>query len=44
MSIPNSIYQNNLNKSLSLDELADVAHFSPYYFHRIFVAVVDQHR
>ena len=32
----------NLNKTLPLSELADVAHFSPYYFHRIFVAVIGE--
>ena len=30
---------NNLDKSFSLKELAAVANFSPYHFHRIFVAV-----
>lgn len=32
----------NLDKSLSLNELADISHFSSYYFHRIFVAVVGE--
>jgi AraC family transcriptional regulator len=33
---------NNLNKSISLDELASVAFFSPFHFHRIFVAVTGE--
>jgi len=32
----------NLNKSLSLEELAAVAFFSPFHFHRIFVAVTGE--
>ena len=32
----------NLDKSYSLDELAKIAHFSPYYFHRIFTAVLGE--
>lgn len=32
----------NLDKSFSLDELATVAHFSSYHFHRIFVAIVGE--
>ena len=32
----------NLDRSLSLDELAEVSHFSSYYFHRIFVAQVGE--
>ena len=32
----------NLDKSFSLEELAAIAHFSPYHFHRIFVAVVGE--
>lgn len=28
--------QNHLNKAVSLDELAAVANFSPYHFHRVF--------
>jgi AraC family transcriptional regulator len=28
--------QNHLDDPLQLDELAEVAHFSPYHFHRIF--------
>lgn len=53
MSKSNEIYQrrinnvinyinDNLDKSLSLNDLADIAHFSSYYFHRIFVAVVGE--
>lgn len=34
--------QNNLNKSLSLNELAKVANFSPYHFHRIFSSMVGE--
>lgn len=30
--------QNHLDDALSLELLADVAHFSPYHFHRIFTA------
>ena len=33
---------NNLNKSLSLEQLASVAFFSPFHFHRIFVAVTGE--
>lgn len=33
---------NNLDKSISLDELASVAFFSPFHFHRIFVAVTGE--
>lgn len=32
----------NLDKSFSLDELAAIAHFSPYHFHRIFVALIGE--
>ena len=32
----------NLSKELSLKELADVAHFSPFHFHRIFSAMVGE--
>jgi AraC family transcriptional regulator len=32
----------NISKDLSLKELADVAHFSPYHFHRIFRAMVGE--
>lgn len=30
--------QNNLDRTLSLEELAETAHFSPFHFHRIFTA------
>ena len=33
---------NNLNRSISLEELADVAFFSRFHFHRIFVAVTGE--
>jgi AraC family transcriptional regulator len=33
---------NNLNESLSLHQLAEIACFSPYHFHRIFVAVTGE--
>ena len=33
---------NNLDRSIPLDELASVALFSPYHFHRIFVAVTGE--
>jgi len=33
---------NNLDRSISLDELASVACFSPFHFHRIFVAVTGE--
>ncbi|MDT0605620.1 AraC family transcriptional regulator [Croceitalea rosinachiae] len=33
---------NNLDQSLTLNQLAQVACFSPYHFHRIFVAVTDE--
>jgi len=53
MTLGNQIYQKrinavidyineNLNKSFSLKELASIAHFSPYHFHRIFVAVIGE--
>jgi len=32
----------NIGKDLSLKELADVAHFSPFHFHRIFSAMVGE--
>ncbi len=32
----------NIDKDLSLDELAEVAHFSPFHFHRIFSAMVGE--
>jgi AraC family transcriptional regulator len=34
--------QNHLERKLSLDELAGVAEFSPYHFHRIFRSVVGE--
>lgn len=34
--------QNHLHKKLALDELAAVAEFSPYHFHRIFSAIVGE--
>ena len=33
---------NNLEKSVSLEELASVAFFSPFHFHRIFMAVTGE--
>lgn len=53
MNQSNKIYQkrinqvidyinNNLDKSISLNELAEVACFSPFHFHRIFVAVTGE--
>ena len=33
---------NNLQKPITLDELANQAHFSPFHFHRIFVAVIGE--
>ena len=33
---------NNLDRSISLGELASVAFFSPFHFHRIFVAVTGE--
>ena len=33
---------NNLHKSISLEELASVAFFSPFHFHRVFVAVTGE--
>ncbi len=32
----------NLDKSFSLEELAGIAYFSPYHFHRIFLAVTGE--
>ena len=32
----------NISKDLSLKEIADVAHFSPFHFHRIFTAIVGE--
>jgi AraC family transcriptional regulator len=34
--------QRNLDAPLSLDELADVAHFSPFHFHRVFRGMVGE--
>ena len=34
--------QRNLDRPLSLEELAGVAHFSPYHFHRVFRAMVGE--
>ena len=34
--------QGHLDEALSLDELAQVAHFSPYHFHRIFRGMVGE--
>jgi AraC family transcriptional regulator len=34
--------QANLDKELTLAELADVARFSPYHFHRLFHAMVGE--
>jgi AraC family transcriptional regulator len=34
--------QNHLDDALALDELAAVAHFSPYHFHRIFRGMVGE--
>jgi AraC family transcriptional regulator len=53
MSNSNEIYRSRINKvidyvndnldrSISLDELASVAAFSPFHFHRIFVAVTGE--
>ena len=33
---------NNVHRPISLDELAAVAYFSPFHFHRIFVAVTGE--
>jgi len=33
---------NNLDKSISLEELAAVSYFSPFHFHRIFVALTGE--
>jgi len=32
----------NISKDLSLQEIANVAHFSPFHFHRIFTAIVGE--
>src|SRR5205085_6955962 len=34
--------QNHLDDALALDDLAAVAHFSPYHFHRIFRGMVGE--
>lgn len=34
--------ESNLNKDLSLTSIAEVANFSPFYFHRIFSAVIGE--
>lgn len=34
--------EQNLTEPLTLDELARIAHFSPFHFHRIFAAVVGE--
>jgi AraC family transcriptional regulator len=34
--------QNNLDETLALEELAALAHFSPYHFHRIFRGIVGE--
>jgi AraC family transcriptional regulator len=34
--------QNNLDRPLSLEELASIASFSPYHFHRIFRGIVGE--
>ena len=34
--------QQHLDDALSLDELAGVAHFSPYHFHRVFLGMVGE--
>lgn len=34
--------ESNINGSLSIEELADVAGFSKYHFHRIFKGIVDE--
>lgn len=34
--------QNHLDDSLSLEKLAEIAHFSPYHFHRIFTACAGE--
>ena len=36
------IIQRNLDEDLALEELARVAHFSPYHFHRIFRGMVGE--
>ncbi len=34
--------ENNLDKILTLEDLAGIAYFSPYHFHRIFSAIVGE--
>ncbi len=34
--------QRNLDRSVSLEELAEVAHFSPFHFHRIFRGMIGE--
>ncbi len=34
--------ENHLDRSMTLDELSGIAHFSPYHFHRIFSAIVGE--
>ena len=34
--------ENNIDKSLTLKELANVAHFSPFHFHRLFGAIMKE--
>jgi AraC family transcriptional regulator len=34
--------QNHLDEAVSLEELAGIAHFSPYHFHRIFSGMVGE--
>ena len=34
--------QNHLDDELSLEELASVAYFSPFHFHRIFTALTGE--
>ncbi|RJP70434.1 MAG: AraC family transcriptional regulator [Ignavibacteriales bacterium] len=34
--------ENNLDKDLSLNNLASLANFSPFYFHRIFSAIIGE--
>jgi AraC family transcriptional regulator len=34
--------QNHLDEAVSLDELAEIAHFSPFHFHRVFRGMVGE--
>lgn len=34
--------ENNLNEKLNLDEVAEVAHFSKFHFHRLFAAIMGE--